>query len=141
MELLPTLERLRDSGVVVVSDAGWSRPPVDGRDAAAERLSVHGRLRDREKRYELERELWAWWQAEQTWMHAPRRSDARRRPRPGQVLLVPITETNVFGAHPRRDDGRADYRRARAILSDDSPVNARPISPTATQTRRRLRVA
>jgi len=140
-ELLPSLERLRDNGLAVVRGTGWSRPTVDGRDAAAERLSVNGRLHDRAKRYELERELWAWWQAEQTWMHAPRRSDARRRPRPGQVLLVPITETNVFGAHPRREDGRADYRRARAILTDDSPVSARPINPAAIPTRRRLRVA
>jgi hypothetical protein len=137
-----TLGRLVRYGLLVQLEDGWKRPDIDPRPAVARQLSVDGRLKARAARYEFERELWAWWQAEQAWMHAPRRSDASRRPRPGQVSLVPITETNVFGAHPRRSDGRADYRRARALLAEGDGIVARPVQPaTRSATRRGRRAA
>lgn len=136
------LIRLSAVGILKHSSAGWSRPDIDGRALIARQLEVEGRLRARALRYESERELWAWWQAEQTWMQAPRRTDARRRPRPGQLSLVPVTETNVFGAHPRRDDGRADFRRARAILASGEGTGARPVhTPKHSSPRTRRRVA
>jgi len=141
-QALPSLTRLSAAGLLLRSDAGWARPDIDARSAVARHLAVDGRLRARALRYEAERELWAWWQAEQTWMQAPRRTDARRRPRPGQLSLVPITETNVFGAHPRRDDGRADFRRARSILASGEGTGARPVhSPKNHTARSRRRVA
>lgn len=49
-------------------------------------------------------------------MRAPRRLSPRRRPSPGHLTLLPEEGTNSYGAHPRRPDGRADYRTARTIL-------------------------
>jgi hypothetical protein len=46
-------------------------------------------------------------------MRAPHRSDPRRRAGRGQLSLLPEDGTNSYGAHPRRADGRADYRAAR----------------------------
>lgn len=140
--VLPTLHALVSGGLVHHSSAGWSSRSDEVRREVARQLGVLGRLHTRALRYELERELWAWWQAEQTWMQAPRRTDSRRRPRPGQLILVPVEETNLFGAHPRRADGKADYRRARAILASGDGVGARPIQATVASTSRsRRRVA
>ncbi|WP_298044707.1 hypothetical protein [uncultured Citricoccus sp.] len=111
------LDRLSEAGLLRHSPAGWSRRASDPRPAAAKRLRVHGRLAEREARYSLERELWAWWQAEQAWMQAPRRTAASRRAGPGQLSLLPQVGTNVYGAHPRRLDGKADYQQARHQLS------------------------
>lgn len=141
--LLQCLGRLSRAGLVQDDGRGrWRAHSRSVLDRQAQLWSVDGRLDERAKRYDLERELWAWWQAEQVWMQAPRRTDDRSRPRPGQLSLLPMADTNIFGAHPRRSDGRADFRRARVILADDSPIGARPIDQSpATQRRPRLRVA
>lgn len=107
------LDRLTDAGLLTCSPTGWSRRVSDPRPTAAKRLRVRGRLAQRGAHYSLERELWAWWQAELAWMRAPRRTAASRRVGPGQLSLIPEIGTNVYGAHPRRPDGKADYRRAR----------------------------
>ncbi|HRO94905.1 MAG TPA: hypothetical protein PLJ28_13405 [Citricoccus sp.] len=107
------LDRLTEAGLLTHSPTGWSRKITDPRPTAARRLRVHGRLAERSARYRLERELWAWWQAELAWMQAPRRTAASRRAGPGQLSLISELGTNVYGAHPRRPDGKADYRRAR----------------------------
>jgi len=96
---------------------GWSVVRADRRDAAALRLGVAGRLADRARRYALEREAFAWWTDELTWMHAPRRTAASRRPGLGQlVVLDPADTPPAWPAHPRRGDGRADYAAARRAL-------------------------
>lgn len=112
-----TLDRLTHAGVLVHNRDGWRRRAVDHRRAAAVQLDVDGRLSARAARYAVERELWAWWQAEETWMRAPRRTHPTRRPGPGQLALLPELGTNAYGAHPRTQDGRADYRTARALLT------------------------
>lgn len=116
--LLPSLMRLESAGLVQLVAGDWICRP-DVLPFVAVRLQVAGRLKDRARRYMLERELWAWWQAEKVWMDAPRRNGASRRPRPGQGELVAVDETNVYGAHPRDANGRADYRRARQILVEN----------------------
>lgn len=116
------LGRLVDAGVLISTRAGWRRPAVDRRHAAAIRLGVVGRLDDRVRRYRIERELWAWWQAEETWMRAPRRHSPTRRPSPGQLALIPENGTSIWGAHPRRVNGRADYRAARAIIEGSQSI-------------------
>ena len=117
------LDRLTRVGVLVRSRHGWRRRAVDHRRAAAVQLDVDGRLSARAARYAVERELWAWWQAEETWMRAPRRTHPSRRPGPGQLALLPELGTNAYGAHPRTPDGRADYRAARALLAGDAPTS------------------
>ncbi|WP_345045066.1 hypothetical protein [Georgenia daeguensis] len=111
-----TLERLAAFRLVTHTPGGWIRCDRDRRDTAARHLGTHGRLRQRAIRYRIERELWAWWQAEQAWMRAPRRPSPGRRPGPGQLALLPADGTNIYGAHPRRPDGRADYAAARRQL-------------------------
>ncbi len=97
---------------------GWSVVRTDRRDAAALRLGVAGRLADRARRYALEREAFAWWTGELTWMHAPHRTAASRRPGLGQLVVLDPTDTPpAWPAHPRRGDGRADFAAARRALS------------------------
>jgi len=120
------LDRLTQAGVIVHTRHGWRRRTVDHRRAAAAQLDVDGRLAARAARYTVERELWAWWQAEQTWMRAPRRTHPSRRPAPGQLALLPDLATNAYGAHPRTPDGRADYRTARALLNS-APLPSRAV--------------
>lgn len=121
-----TLDRLTSAGVMIQTRDGWRRRATDYRRAAAARLDVSGRLDDRARRYRIERELWAWWQAEEAWMRAPRRTAPSRRPGPGQLALLPELGTNTYGSHPRRADGRADYRAARAMLSGPSADTDEP---------------
>ncbi len=111
---------------------GWSVVRADRRDAAAVRLGVAGRLADRARRYALEREAFAWWTDELTWMHAPRRTAASRRPGLGQLVVLDPTDTvPAWPAHPRRGDGRADFAAARRVLAtvavNQSPRLQRPI--------------
>ena len=100
---------------------GWSVVRADRRDSAAVRLGVAGRLADRARRYALEREAFAWWTGELSWMHAPRRSAASRRPGLGQlVALDPADTPPAWPAHPRRADGRADFAAACRVLATGS---------------------
>ena len=119
-----TLDRLTTAGVLVRTRSGWRRPATDTRTRAARHLGTTGTLADRARRYRLERDLWAWWQTEQTWMSTPRRLRPTHRPAPGQLALLPEHGTSSYGAHPRRADGRADYKAARAILTDHHPQPA-----------------
>lgn len=114
------LDRLVSIGVLIRTSTGWRRPHVDRRTAAAQQLGLTGRLEQRARRYSIERELWAWWQAEKTWMTTPRRLQSKHRPGPGQLALLPDSGTNTYGAHPRRADGRADYRAARTLIETDA---------------------
>ncbi|VXB04811.1 hypothetical protein [Plantibacter sp. T3] len=114
-----TLDRLTSAGVLVRTAQGWRRTAVDRRRAAAVRAGVDGSLAQRAERYSIERELWAWWRAEDTWMRAPRRTSSKRRPGRGQLALVPEDGTNAYGPHPRRGDGRLDWREARRVVQDE----------------------
>jgi len=110
---------------------GWFVVRADRRDAAAARLGVAGRLADRSRRYALEREAFAWWHDELTWMHAPRRTAASRRPGLGQLVALNPTDTPpAWPAHPRRGDGRADFAAAHRALS----TGRRTLSGTAAHT-------
>lgn len=133
------LERLHAVGVIVRSRHGWRRTITDRRRAVATRLELDGRLADREARYNIEREVWAWWRAEDQWMRAPRRSSDKRRPSRGQLSLVPDVGTHAFGAHPRTRDGRLDWQEARRIVLDERGGTAhrrlpRQDSPVDVQT-------
>lgn len=126
-----TLDRLVSSGVLVRTRAGWRRPRVDRRNSTARRLGVDGRLNARARRYAVERELWAWWQAEDAWMRAPRRPATKHRPSRGQLALLPDDGTHAYGPHPRRPDGRLDWREARRIVEDERDGRAQRTRPPA----------
>lgn len=53
-------------------------------------------------------------------MTTPRRLQPKHRPGPGQLTLFPEPGTNTYGAHPRRADGRADYRAARTLIETNA---------------------
>lgn len=114
-----TLNRLTSAGVLVSTPHGWRRPRADHRRAAADRAGTTGRLDNRATRYSIERELWAWWQAEHEWMRAPGRQAPGRRPSRGQLSLIPDVGTHAYGPHPRRYDGRLDWREARRIVEEE----------------------
>ena len=133
------LDRLTYTGIVERSLDGWHRVDALSPDAAAERAGVAGRLDARATRYRTEREAWAWWKAEEAWMHAPRRPDAKRRPSRGQLSLVPDDGTHAYGPHPRRPDGRLDYAAARRIIIDERDGKAVRAYDRATHTDPRSR--
>ncbi|MFC3689539.1 hypothetical protein [Aquipuribacter hungaricus] len=129
-ELQVVLGRLADAGLLVRAGDTWSRPARDHRDlrdVVAVARGAAGVLLERERRYRVERVAWAWWQAEHAWMLAPRRAHPARRAGTGQLDLLAEPGTTTLGAHPRRPDGRADFRAARAIvaaagITDRSPA-------------------
>lgn len=112
-----TLDRMSAVGLLIHDSRGWRRPLTDPRSPAAAHLGAEGRLADRARGYRLERELWAWWQAEESWMNAPRRTAPRHRPGYGQLTLIPDAGTHAYGPYPRRADGRADHKAARRELT------------------------
>jgi len=125
------LGALRAARLARRTSKGWSVVRVDRRDSAAVRLGVVGRLADRARRYTLEREAFAWWTGELTWMYAPRRTAASRRPGMGQLVVPDAADTpRAWPAHPRRGDGRADFAAASRVLAtgtaDQSPWLHRP---------------
>lgn len=114
------LVRLAWAGLLVQLGPSWQRVDApQALDAAAERAGVAGRLDARAERYRVERELWAWWKAEEAWMHAPRRPGSNRRPSRGQLSLVPDDGTHAYGPLPRQIDGRLDWAAARRIVLDE----------------------
>jgi len=124
---------LRAARLARRTSKGWSVVRADRRDAAAVRLGVAGRLADRARRYALEREAFAWWNDELTWMHAPRRTAASRRPGLGQlVVLDPVDTPSAWPAHPRRGDGRADFAAARRVLTTGSVNQPRQLCQPTT---------
>lgn len=76
---------------------------------AARTLGVHGYRAAQARLVAVGRELWAWWQEELNWMHAPERW---HRPSVGQRAMA-VVGALVRPPFPRRPDGRADYPTAR----------------------------
>jgi len=132
------LGALRAARLARRTSKGWSVVRVDRRDAAAVRLGVAGRLADRVRRYALEREAFVWWTDELTWMHAPRRTAASRRPGLGQLVVLDPTDTvPAWPAHPRRGDGRADFAASRRVLATGAVEQSpRLRQPTIVRNRR-----
>lgn len=135
-----TLAHLEDAGLLIRTGHGWRRPAHDVREQVARRLGVAGRLSKRARRYAIERELWAWWLAEDAWMRAPRRASSQRRPTRGQLSLLPDEGTHAYGPHPRRSDGRLDWRAARSVVEEERCGTARRFGPDRPATLDELRL-
>ncbi len=123
---------LRAARLARRTSKGWSVVRADRRDAAAVRLGVAGRLADRARRYAQEREAFAWWTDELTWMHAPRRTAASRRPGLGQLVVLDPDTPPAWPAHPRRGDGRADFAAARRVLTTGAVNQPRQLRQPTT---------
>lgn len=116
------LIRLERVGLAVTSRGGRrARPGRRSLDAVARQLGTAGAGATRRARYLIDRELYAWWNAELAWRRTPRALKPRvpRRPQsPGQRALVvtaagPLT---TYGRFPTRPNGRVDYPAAAATV-------------------------
>ncbi|RII95559.1 hypothetical protein DZF95_00320 [Clavibacter michiganensis] len=112
------LSRLRRHRLIKTHDNGWARAVRDLRDAAARTVGVLGYLQDRARRYQAEREVWAWWNAELITMHTnprlrPRRPAASSRP----LFAAPSPGERVWPRYPRTRS-LADHRSARRLVLD-----------------------
>ncbi|MBF4588021.1 hypothetical protein [Curtobacterium sp. VKM Ac-2887] len=110
-----TLRTLQRYGLTRWTRQGWAAAPLRARDDVARRIGAAGTLHARERRYAVEREVWAWWQGELAWMASPSRQRPGRRPSPDAITLYD-DGTNRHGKHPRTNDGRADFRLARQFV-------------------------
>ena len=113
------LSRLRHHKLIIKTRDGWARARQDLRRKAAQLLGIDGLLTDRAARYQAEREVWAWWQAELATMHA----HPRQRPRRPHVTSRPLFTANTAGEriwprYPRSGGLRADHRVARQLVDD-----------------------
>ena len=111
------LSRLRRHKLLVVHRDGWARSKQDLRNQAALQLNVLGTLLARAERYRIEREVWAWWQAELTTMMSAPRS----RPRRPHVSSRPLFEASTPGEriwprYPRASTNLADHRSALELV-------------------------
>jgi hypothetical protein len=108
------LSRLRTHHLLVKHSEGWARSKRDLRNQAARNLGVAGTLADRFERYRIEREVWAWWQAEVATMTAGPRQRPRRSHVSSRTLeLGPTTPgERSWPRYPRASDGRGDHREA-----------------------------
>lgn len=113
--LAPVLLRLASANLIRRTHTGWERTDASAREHTAEHAGTAGILAARAERYAVERELWAWWQAELEWMCTPRR-ERTRRAEPDQLTLTfrPLLPRRTR-KHPR-NRGRADFRAARRYL-------------------------
>lgn len=102
---------LAGEGLVVRDDGRWRRHSPTARDFVARRLSVNGYLAERRERYELERKVWAWWQAEVTWMD--RRGKHRKGKRTSGWFEADRPD---YVAYPRGPSRRGDHGKAMALV-------------------------
>lgn len=112
-----SLRRLARHGLAMRETAGWLRAEEDQRERVAIELDVHGYLRARRDRYDVERGTWAWWQAEMTWMRR-RHKRRRRRRAPTGVALFAQNDRPDYPKYPRRAGGGFDHAAARALIRD-----------------------
>lgn len=111
------LRTLHRYGLTCWTHEGWAAAPLSARDGVARRIGAAGTLHARERRYAVEREVWAWWHGELAWMASPSRQRPGQRPSPDAITLYD-DGTNRHGKHPRASDGRADFRLARQIIDN-----------------------
>ena len=83
-----------------------------------------GYLEARRRRYDVDRGVWGWWQAEYTGM-MKRNKKRRRRRAPAGVALFTQNDRPDYARYPRGPSGRADHREARRL------VEAGALSPVA----------
>ena len=114
-----SLSLLRKNHLVIRAGNRWTRSKRDLRTAAAQILGVAGTLAARATTYQVDRDVWQWWQAE----YATMTSTPRLRPRRPHVTSRPLFEPpprgeRIWPRYPRDVDGRADHRRARQYVRD-----------------------
>lgn len=114
------LSRLRRHRLITDHAEGWVRARRDLRDAAARVLGVAGVLIARVESYRIDREVWAWWQAETAHMLTAPHKRQRRRHATARTLDIPGTITRGERDWPvyPRTGGRGDHIEARRWARD-----------------------
>lgn len=109
------LGRLHAAGLIERAGGKWRRSGRAVDDVARER-GVDGFLAARAIRYDLERQVWAWWSAEVSWMRA-RRPKRGRRP---DASAAPVSEDLDPGwaRYPRRAAKKPDHAYARLLVEE-----------------------
>lgn len=120
IHLQRALDKLISAGVIIQTSLGWKRHRTDCRTRAVKYFGVTGTLKARTKRYMLERQLWSWWQAEYEWMRAPKvlKKKTPVTVEQGSLFHLPGI-SHARGLHPRKLNGRLDWRAARRIIETD----------------------
>jgi hypothetical protein len=130
--LASAVEALHSAGLIGIDRGGRVyRVHEAARESYAQWIGTAGTLDARKEQHRIERELWAWWLDEMTWMTAasaterrPGRRSGRRRP--GQQSLdVGLDRWADRAPYPRRPGGRRDHRAARVSLT----IETAKISP------------
>lgn len=104
------LSQLSAAGLISREDGGWRRLSPTVRDFVARRLDVDGYLAERRRRYDEERLIWAWWQAEITWMEKKAKHRRGRRPTHFE------SDRADYAAYPRGPTRRADHAQAARLV-------------------------
>lgn len=117
------LHRLEYHGLARRIAGAWSRDEEAALDQVAEELEVVGYLEARRACYNVERGVWAWWQAEYRWMTKANKKRRQRRAATG-VALFAQDDRPDYPQYPRGPDHRGDHRHARRL------VEAGALSPT-----------
>lgn len=111
------LHRLAAAGLTIGAHGLWQRPEPDLREMVARAHGVDGYLEQRARRYDIERQAWAWWQAELEHRHANRAGRRRRRRADQPLMFGRITTVVQYPIHPKRKDGRADFAAAHQAIA------------------------
>lgn len=104
------VDDLTAAGLLERVGGGWRRLSPIVRDFVARGRGVDGYLEDRRARYDEERLVWAWWQAEVTWME--RKAKHRR----GKKSFWSETDRPDYVAYPRGPTKRCDHKKARELV-------------------------
>lgn len=109
--LTRALDRLIEHNLIQRTATGWSPVRQDRRDVAAGNLGTNGALAQRAEGYAVERQVWAWWRTEQSWMTAPGRSPRRRNSAPLHPALALGQPWDVYPRYPRSEQPGHPGRR------------------------------
>ncbi|MGC5225132.1 hypothetical protein ACPW96_21395 [Micromonospora sp. DT81.3] len=109
------LKRLHEHQLCRRVPHGWSRADAEALDRAAESIDVAGYLDARKDRYNIERAVWGWWQAEYQWMRKANKKRRRRRAATG-VALFAQNDRPDYAQYPRGPDRRGNHREARRLV-------------------------
>ena len=113
------ISRLRHYRLIVPHGTGWAPSTRDRRHTVAAQLGLTGLLKDRAQRYQWERQVWTWWQAEvDTMTTTPRHRPARPHVTARTLFGASHAGERIWPRYPRTPLGRGDHRAARTLVFD-----------------------